>query len=194
MNTVEPLCIEQIMEPESLYLWLPRLGQLIHPWLTVLQDDTQAPLRDENILYANLVEQLPYLWITYNRNGEVVAGASLTQVIPHCHAFLHGVRSLRYRKHPALLLLIERIFEEAFSSLGLYKLKAEFEADNRGALGFCRMHGFSKEAHFKEDNLVQGQRKDVVVYSLFYPAYVNNRITHNRRYENPCLSEENVLK
>lgn len=166
-----PLCIEQITAPKVLASRISGIHRLIAPWLEVLQADTEAPLQDPQILLANLEEQLPYVWIVYNRQGEVVASACLTQVVPGRHAYIHGVRDVEYRKHPALRGLIALIFDTAFSDLRLLKLKAEFEADNRGALGFCRLYGFTREAHFREDIHVQGQLKDVVVYSLFYVTY-----------------------
>jgi RimJ/RimL family protein N-acetyltransferase len=181
MQPFEPLCLEQITQPKKLDLWLPQLVCLIFPWIITLQEDHQAFLLEAETLYENLLQQLPYVWIAYNRQGMVIAGAALTQVVPHRHAFLHGIRMLEYRKHPIIRTLTQLVLQEAFTTLGIYKLKAEFEADNRGALGFCRMYGFCKEAHFREDNLIQGQRKDVVVYSLFYPTYIDRKAMNKRR-------------
>lgn len=171
MSVSETLCIVRIETHRELYAWIPQLVRLITPWLPVLQDDYQDPLQKAEVLLSNLLPSLPYLWILHTRQGNVVASASLTQVTPGRYAYIHGVKSAAYRKHPATKMLVSLVFEEAFTHLRLHKLKAEFEADNPGPLGFCRLYHFTKEAHFKEDNLLQGQRKDVVVYSLFSSTY-----------------------
>lgn len=181
MSLCETLCIEQIEQASALSRWIPALRVLMSPWLSVLQEDAQDPLYKEETLYHNLVEQLPHLWIAYNRCGQITVAASLTHVVPGQHAYIHGVRAMAYRKHPAVGQLTQRVFEEAFLTLRLHKLKAEFEADNMGALGFCRLYGFTREAYFREDTLIQGQRKDVVVYTLFQSVYLQQKeaMTHH---------------
>lgn len=175
------LCIEQLKSPFELDKWISQLLNLVKPWIFLLDEDTQPSLQECTNLYNNLRQQIPYIWILYNNQQEIIAAASLTQVIPLRHAFIHGVKNHQYRKHPMLKIMTDLVFEEAFENLHLYKIKAEFESDNLGALGFCRIHSFTKEAHFKEDNPIGGQRKDVVVYSLFYPAYLQRKTANKTK-------------
>jgi RimJ/RimL family protein N-acetyltransferase len=55
--------------------------------------------------------------------------------------------------------------------LALLKLKAEFEAHNAGAKGFCLRLGFQREALFKADVKLDGHLRDVAIYSLTAHRY-----------------------
>jgi RimJ/RimL family protein N-acetyltransferase len=170
------LCWTRLTDAVSLCQWLNRLLLLMTPWLDdVLQTDSEPPLQDPDVLYGNLLEHLPHLWILYTHDGEVVAVASLSQVIPGQSALIHGIRSLKWRKHPALFQLAQHVLAEAFGSLKLKILYARFETDNRGALGFCRMHGFTRIAMLPRETPIQGCYKDVAIYALSDTTYIQNR-------------------
>lgn len=134
--------------------------------LSPVESDSKSDAERLRQLTAHTRSCLPWLWIITDDANRVLAIAALGQIIPGRHAFLHGV------SHPdcpraMISRLAERVLHTGFDSLRLMKIKAEFEADNRGALGFCRRMGFTREAHFKRDNRVGGLLKDVVVHSLF---------------------------
>ncbi len=174
------LCIEKIENTVQLAKWLDPMFALLAPWLSVLEEDRQQSMAEKGVLFENLSAVLPYLWIATDDIRQVIATASLTVVTPGHSATLHGVRALAYRKHPMIRELAWSVLSEAFQELRVNKLKAQFEADNVGALGFCRLYGFQKEAHFREESLKQGQRKDVVSYALFQPQY---QVLLAKRYE-----------
>lgn len=180
MSLSEILCIHQLEQPNVLANYLPGLWTLVQEWENTLCDDHGNTLTDLTILSRQLWEQMPYIWVACRWNGQVVAAASLTQVIPGRYAYLHGMRALPWRKHPAIRLLSEHVLHVAFNQLGVRKVKAEFEADNIGAIGFCRLHGFVKEAHFQQDIKVNGTWKDVVVYSLSRSTF-EERQTHLKK-------------
>jgi hypothetical protein len=93
--------------------------------------------------------------------------ACLSDVIPGRHAFVHGVSHPKIRKHSAISTLGKHVLDVAFNTLHVRKVKAEIEANNTGAIGYCRRMGFVREGYYKQDNRIAGQWLDVLVYSLF---------------------------
>jgi|GEM_PF-3135009 len=180
--------IRQLETPEQFEPLQPGIRELLGFYQDILADDF-CDVAAENANHPNQrLEQLttntrscmPWLWIITDQAGRVLAIAALGQVTPGRHAYLHGVA------HPLLLTqrccspalinqLANRVLTLGFETLGLIKIKAEFEADNRGALGFCRRMGFTREAHFRQDNRVGGLLKDVVVYSLFAERFFERK-------------------
>lgn len=118
-------------------------------------------------LVENTHGLLPYLWVITGFHQGVQAVAGLSDIEPGRHAFIHGVSHPDMRRHPLLGKLAKVMFACAFRELKLPKLKAEFEAGNAGARGFCLRHGFVREAHFRRDVYVNGRWQDVIVASRF---------------------------
>jgi RimJ/RimL family protein N-acetyltransferase len=156
--------IERITRPQQFARHDGALAALIRPHLQVLLDDFSSRTLEEALL--NLRDCVPHLWLAFSEEGRLVAGASLTEVMPGRHAFLHGVGEWRMRRSPMIPILTLAALDTAFTELGVLKVKAAFETDNLGATGFCRRFGFRREALFKADNRVNGVLKDVAVYSL----------------------------
>lgn len=152
---------------------LQGIQQWLNQYQSVLADDFTTP---EN-LFENTLACIPYLWLLVDIQQTVYAIGSLTDVMPGRHALVHGLCEPRIRNHPALQEAYLDIFHCAFVELGLHKLKAEFDADNRGALGFCRHWRFRREAFLKEDTQRAGQKQDVLIYALFADRYRNQLTT-----------------
>lgn len=151
------------------------LQQLLQFYGSVLMDDFCDP-NPENLV-SNTATYVPWLWLLTDEHERVYALASLSDIIPGRHAFVHGMSHPAIRKHPAIHALGHLILKEAFCTLGVHKVKAEVEGNNLGAKGFCRRMGFTREAHFQQDNCIGGQWQDVLVYSLFseqFKANINN--------------------
>jgi RimJ/RimL family protein N-acetyltransferase len=122
---------------------------------------------DPAVLIENLAASLPLLWVLIGEETELVLGlASLTDIVPGRHAYLHGLSVPGLRRSPAVAETALAAMAYVFENYGVLKIKAEFEADNLGAKGFCLRMGFRKEGHFRQDNRVGGLLKDVLVYSL----------------------------
>jgi len=145
------------------------------PWLWLLVEDLQEPHESmdapgtENNTNASITEKL------MSASPTVYGLASLSDIIPGRHAFLHGVAHPGIRRHPAVFGLGELVLRVAFNELKVHKVKAEIEAGNPGAQGYCRRMGFVREAHFKSDNRINGQWQDVLVYSLFAEQFYSRR-------------------
>jgi RimJ/RimL family protein N-acetyltransferase len=146
------------------------IRQLLNLYQSVLADDFTNL---ENLL-ENTLACIPYLWLLVDESQTIYAIGSLTDIMPQRYALVHGLCEPYVRKNPALQSAYQDIFHCAFEELRLHKLKAEFDADNRGALGFCRYWGFRREACLKEETHRTGQKQDVLIYSLFAERYRNH--------------------
>jgi RimJ/RimL family protein N-acetyltransferase len=151
---------------------------LIEHYQAILWDDFSGP--NPESLVSNLATYCPWLWLLIDDQAHVYAIAGFSDIIPNRHAFLHGVSHPTIRKNTALNQLGHFILNEAFDNLGLHKVKAEIEANNLGAKGFCRRMGFTREAHFRQDNRIGGQWQDVLVYSLFAEQFKNRYKPYDR--------------
>ncbi len=165
---MQPLRIDRIYNTRQFEALHPRLEELLSAHQRLLTDDFVPSL---DTLARNLATTVPFLWVGRDVDNRLWTGASLNDVIPGRHAFLHGISHPQIRRHPAVTLTAMAALETAFEELAVMKVKAEFDADNRGARGFCLRFGFTKEAHFKDDTRVGGRPKDVVVWSLFAHTY-----------------------
>ncbi len=118
----------------------------------------------ENLL-ENTASTMPWLWLLAE-GLTVYAIAALSDVEPQRHAYIHGVSHPSMRRNPRIPELIRHMGRLAFGPWQLLKIKAEFEADNLGAKGFCRRFGFVREGFYRRDIRIGGVLKDVVVASL----------------------------
>lgn len=144
---------------------------LIHQYQAILADDFTQP----DQLIHHVASNMPYVWIALGNQNQVQLIASLSDVIPGQSAFLHGISAPYLGRKNAIDALTESVLGCAFQELKLHKLKAEFEANNMGALGFCRRMGFSKEAHFKAETRLQGTWHDACRYVLFADTYFSRK-------------------
>ena len=176
-QTIQPLPLRQIAinSAAEFERYKPGIQALLTIYQTVLLDDFCNP--HPTHLVDNVGTYIPWLWILADPNGRIDAVAGLSDIIPGRHAYLHGVSHPDTRKHPAVRALGEWVLQVAFAALGVHKVKAEIEANNPGAKGFCRRMGFIREAHFRRDNRVNGQWQDVLVYSLFAEQWRSRRPT-----------------
>ncbi len=145
------------------------------PWLWLLVEDFEPAQHHADgsaVACANagdkkcFSQKCPYTNEQNNKN-RVYGMACLSDITPGRHAFVHGVSHPGIRRHPAVSALGKLVLNVAFNELNVRKVKAEIEANNQGAIGYCRRMGFVREAHFKQDNRIAGQWQDVLVYSLF---------------------------
>ncbi len=145
----------------------------------VLTDDFSNP----RLLLQNTATYIPFLWLSTDAHDNVCGLAALADILPGQYAYLHGVSYPVLRHTHAINDVVQAAFDVAFKPpLSLVKIKAEFDADNRGAKGFCLRMGFVKEAHFKRDTRVNGEPRDVAVYSLFAEDFWRRE---NRREAKP---------
>lgn len=147
------------------------LDALLRLHQAVLLDDFSGA--DPSVLVRNTATYRPWLWVLVDEADAVYGLACLTDVIPGRHAFVHGVSHPGIRRHPGVDVLGRLVLAVAFERLGVAKVKAEIEAHNRGALGYCRRLGFRREAHFRCDNRLQGRWQDVYVYTLNAPGHAS---------------------
>lgn len=135
----------------------------------VLLDDANRsgdPALDLARLVENTRSCLPWIWLWPEPDGRLLALGALSDIQPGRHAFLHGVSEKGPNTPQIVQKTVLPLLQAAFEALRLLKVKAEFEADNYGALGFCRRLGFRREARFQRDICIQGVLKDVLFYSL----------------------------
>lgn len=199
MTIPSNLRIEHLINPEQFETHRSGIQQLLALYSGILMDDFSQPSSDETepnsavveLLSDNTQSCLPRVWIITDEQRHVAAIATLSHVIPGRHAFIHGVTHPAIRKQPIITHLAHQIFHYGFGTLGLLKIKAEFEADNRGATGFCRRLGFVREALFRQDNSVDGKLRDVAIYSLFSERFyaVSSYISAHKG-ASICLSDE----
>jgi RimJ/RimL family protein N-acetyltransferase len=156
--------------------YLDGMAQLLSAYRQVLADD--FTLLDS--LLGNTLACAPYLWLLVDDATAVLSIAGLTDVLPGHTACLHGVSAASMRRHAAVNEMAAVVFRAAFDELGLYKLKAVFDADNPGALGFCRKWRFRREARLCGETSRAGRKVDALVYALFrselLPCHFNPNI------------------
>lgn len=180
---MRPLRIDRVYTRQQFEAIRSQLSALVAVHQYALTDDFVPSL---SMLVDNLATTIPLLWVARDVAGRLWTGASLNEVIPGRHAFLHGISHPEIRRHPAIGLTALAALETAFEELGVMKVKAEFDADNKGAKGFCLRYGFEREAYFREDTRSGGQPKDVTVWSLFAHTYY----TQTRRKMQHVLWQE----
>lgn len=161
---------EQLLHNTSTYL--PWLWLLVHDSKHYSQPPTETSKHSERTDDSQSISPEQELAIQHTiepgaESTKVYGLACLSPIIPGRHAYVHGVSHPAIRKHPAVRQLGEWVLQVAFQQLGVRKVKAEIEANNPGAQGYCRRLGFVREAHFKQDNRLNGEWVDVLVYSLF---------------------------
>jgi RimJ/RimL family protein N-acetyltransferase len=84
---------------------------------------------------------------------------------------VHGIARPVLRRTKVVDQVVSKVLRVAFDQLDVYKIKAEFDADNRAAKGFCLRMGFTREALLKADTQRGAQKQDIALYSLFAPCY-----------------------
>lgn len=145
------------------------LFELLKTHRHILLDDAQRSdnqQQDSQLLAKNTLSAIPYLWLLVDDSNRVWAAGALTDIQPDRHAFLHGISDFALPEKVGITKTFLALAKAAFEELRLLKIKAEFEADNRGAKGFCLRLGFQREALFHHDIRVNGQLRDVLVYTL----------------------------
>jgi L-amino acid N-acyltransferase YncA len=165
-RSAQPLLrIQTIQDERQFQRFEQGIRDLLHIYQPILCDDFCGGGLD--LLVRNTSTYLPWLWLLTDEQDTVYALGSLSHIIPGRQAYLHGVSHPAIRRNPAIHQLGNQILHIAFNLLGVRKVKAEIEGNNLGAKGFCRHMGFTREAHFRQDNCIGGQWQDVLVYSLF---------------------------
>jgi hypothetical protein len=163
--------VRRIQSLEDAKPYQESLFRLLETHRHILLDDAQRsdnPQQDSRFLVENTLSAIPYLWLLIDEANRVWAAGALTDIQPNRHAFLHGISDSVLPEKAWITKTFWRLAKVAFEELKLLKIKAEFEADNRGAKGFCLRLGFQKEALFQHDILVNGELRDVFIYT--FPA------------------------
>ncbi len=166
----EKLMVRQLSTLLMFRFYEPGIRNLIARYKDILLDEACGENID--ILISNLQASLPHVWLVVDENSTIAsmdrvkAIVTLTDEIPKRHAFIHGVSHPDVRRHPVLMSAAICVMNYAFETLKVLKVKAEFEANNKHAKGFCWRYGFQREGYFKHDNMVQNQLQDVAIYSL----------------------------
>lgn len=166
--------VRQIQTPSDLTPYHPGLLALLKTHCSVLLDDVQRTgnmEQDARFLLENIAGYAPWVCLLTDANATVWGVAALSDIQPGRHAFLHGVSHPGLRESADIDRTVFPLTQAAFETLNLLKLKAEFEANNAGAKGFCLRLGFRREALFKADVQINGQRRDVALYSLPVEIY-----------------------
>lgn len=164
-----PLTVRQIDSMAAVEPYLAGLRQIVTFFRKELSDDFSGDHPDT--LLENTLSCIPFLWLITDEAGNVYASSALSDIVPGRHGFIHGMRLPVVRRHPGVKVLIGMMLRTAFETLGLRKLKAEFDADNRSALGFCLCMGFRREARFPADTVKRGMPCDVLLYALTAEQY-----------------------
>ncbi|MGE0201392.1 MAG: GNAT family N-acetyltransferase [Candidatus Melainabacteria bacterium] len=137
------------------------------------------------LLLDNLRTAVPLIWLIVDERADAPSGVfglcSFTDVIPGRHAYLHGITDPALRHADVVTGLAVSALQTAFEELNVLKVKAEFEADNAGAKGFCWRLGFRREGLLKSDILVNGVMRDVALYTLTRDDYLRFRHRWQRR-------------
>jgi [ribosomal protein S5]-alanine N-acetyltransferase len=60
---------------------------------------------------------------------------------------------------------LERVIEYGFKNMKLHSIEAVIDPENTASVNLVKRHGFIKEAHFKERELVKGKFKDICVFT-----------------------------
>lgn len=161
--------VRRIQSIEDAKPYQDSLFRLLETHRHILLDDGQRSgdwQQDSQLLVENTLSAMPYLWLLIDETDRVWAAGALTDIQANRHAFLHGVSDCALPEKAWITKTFWTLAKVAFEELGLLKIKAEFEADNRGAKGFCLRLGFQKEAMFHHDILVNGELRDVLIYTL----------------------------
>lgn len=164
----------QLETEESVSRFARGIQALLARYADTLLDDagrTGSWHSDQRLLWRNTADYAPWLWVWAEGQDAVLAVGALSDVQAGQQAYLHGVSHPDCRGTSRVVLTLLPLLQTAFGPLGLHSLKAEVEADNRGAVGFCRRFGFRREAYFPERVAVGGRLRDVIVYSLSASAY-----------------------
>jgi hypothetical protein len=168
LDTWPGLKVFRVQSQNDFQLYELGIMALLKRFQSVLLDDFTAG--GVQHLVDNTRGYCPWLWLLVSADPEPSARVygliALSDIIPGRHAFVHGVSHPEIRKHPAIHQLAREVLSVAFHDLKVHKVKAEIEADNLGAKGFCRRMGFTCEAQFRQDNKLGGQWRDVLIYSL----------------------------
>lgn len=180
----------RIASLEELTPYQASMGDLLKRYRALLLDDASRSgeaERDARLLLENTAACVPWLWVLTDGACQVWAIAALSDIQPGRHAFLHGASHPALKRHSGrgggdIERTLLPVLQAAFQELGLLKLKAEFEADNAGAKGFCLRLGFRREALFKADIQVGGRLRDVAIYSLSAQRYRENLLPRLVRY------------
>jgi hypothetical protein len=177
LSTYQSVFLDDFCEPNPMTLVNNTRTYLPWLWLLVEEDRPSNPHHSNGSAVACSDEALKNC-TTKNcpikiTKKTVYGLACLSDVIPGRHAFVHGVSHPKIRRHPAISMLGKHVPDVAFNTLNVHKVKAEIEANNVGAIGYCRRMGFVHEAHFKQDNCIAGQWQDVLVYSLFAERFAH---------------------
>ena len=171
------LRILQIESLEQFQLFSEGIAALLNIYQSRLRDDFSP--NTLQYFVQNTQTYIPWLWVltddadTYSEKRmtkttefNVYAIACLSDISPGRHAYMHGASHPAIRRHPTITELGCWILNVAFHQLKVRKVKAEIEASNLGAKGFCRRMGFTREAHFQQDIRINGKWEDILVYSL----------------------------
>lgn len=167
---IEP-AITQLCSPADLARYAPGMEALLARYRHILLSPATGGA--DNLL-ANTASTMPWLWVLAADEAVYAIGA-LADIEPGRHAWIHGAAHPAMRRHPAIPALFDTMGRRAFDTLGLLKIKAEFEADNPGAKGFCRRFGFVREGYYRRDIRLTGELKDVVVATLSADCFWRRR-------------------
>lgn len=166
--------VRQIQTPSDLMPYHPSLLVLLKTHHSVLLDDVQRTGNvelDAQFLLENIADYMPWVWLLTDASATVWGIAALSDIQLGRHAFVHGVSHPALRESADIDRTVFPLTQTAFETLNLLKLKAEFEVNNSGARGFCLRLGFRREALFKADVQINGQHRDVTIYSLTAEVY-----------------------
>ena len=175
MNEIDTYSVIQVTSLELFENYYEEIFYLIDSHKSILMDISTG--NSSHTLIQNLSEALPHLWLGINDENKVIALCNFTDEIIHRHVYIHGLTLADYRKHPVIQKTTLKAFDYAFNKLKTLKVKAEFEARNIPAKGFCWRYGFKREGYFKNDNILNDCYEDVVIYTLTKADYLN--LKHN---------------
>jgi hypothetical protein len=142
------LTICHITHDTQLLPYRKGLRELLGLFRNTLLPKPHAILNDSEILdllLENTTSCIPLLWLITNQQQQVYGASVLMDIVPNQHAYVHGITHPAIRKHPMITQLAILMFRTAFMDYELSSVKAEFDQDNKGALGFCRRMGFQKQ-------------------------------------------------
>lgn len=81
-------------------------------------------------------------------------------------AEIGGELNVEYWGTGIALEAIKEVIRFGFEELKLHSIEAKVNPDNRSTIYLMGLLGFEKEAHFKEFGMMNGEFKDLAVYSL----------------------------
>ena len=142
----------------------------------------ERPGQHVSVSLQNLRMSLPYLWLALTEEGGFAGAATLTDIVPGRHVYIHGVIDPGQRKHLAIDATIREVMRFAFEELHVLKVKAECLPAHWGARGFCRRFGFLRAATLPDDRMTQEGLSDVLLYALTKPQWLKNIQTGGINY------------